>query len=404
MVQALPVFMMIEVAKKSFDHREIQKATAAIKAGQWSSGKRVTEFEHRFAKYLNQKFCVTTNSGSSANLLAITALTSPRLGDSRLKSGDEVITVAAGFPTTINPIIQNRFVPVFIDIDLITLNIQSQLLTKALSRKTKAVFLAHTLGIPFDVAGIKKFCRTHKLFLIEDNCDGLGSTYKGKLTGTFGDLATYSFYPAHHMTMGEGGAVATNNPKLAKVLFALRDWGRYLDEPQPHTGNLPADYDQRYIFYEMGYNFKITEMQAAIGLAQLQKLPRFTAERIINGNYLMQELTNLPGLIIHHPPSHSQPSWFGFPITIDPKAPFTRQDFVKFLHQHKIDTRLLLAGNVTKQPYFLSLKPKYRTVGALTNTNIVANQTLWIGCNPQVTKPQLQYIVASIKQFLSRHD
>lgn len=393
----------IEVGKKSSNHHEINNVFSAVKAGQWSSGKLVAQFERRFAQFLGRKFCVTVNSGSSANLLAVTALTSSRLGDKRLKPKDEIITLAAGFPTTVNPIIQNGLVPVFIDIDLTTLNAQPKLLAKALSRKTKAVFLAHTLGIPFDLLTITKFCRAHKLFLIEDNCDALGSTYKGKLTGTFGDLSTFSFYPAHHMTMGEGGAVTANHPLLAKIVTALRDWGRYLDEPHPHTGQLPPDYDQRYIFYEMGYNFKITEMQAAIGLAQLNKLPKFISRRITNGNYLSQHLTGLPGLIIHQPLPHSQPSWFGFPITVDPRAPFTRQQLIKFLHFQRIDTRLLLAGNITKQPYFISGHYHHRVVGKLANTNIIASQTLWIGCNQQVTQRMLQYIVSSLQQFTHRY-
>ncbi len=393
----------IEVGKKSFDHQEISAAIKAIKAGHWSAGPLVAKFERRFAKFLGRKFCLTVNSGSSANLLAITALTSPRLGPRRLQPGDEVITTAAGFPTTVNPIIQNQLVPVFIDIDLTTLNAQPQLLTKALSRTTRAVFLAHTLGIPFDVTNIKQFCRIHKLFLIEDNCDALGSTYRGKLTGTFGDLATHSFYPAHHMTMGEGGAVVTDHPLLAKIIASLRDWGRYLSEPRPQSGKLPADYDHRYIFYELGYNLKITEMQAALGLAQLKKLPRFTRRRIKNTNFLAHHLTGLPGLITHQPTPKSQPSWFGFPLTVSPTAPFIRQQLVSFLKRHHIDTRLLLAGNITKQPYFLSLKPPHRIIRPLTNTNIVASQTFWIGCSPALTRPILQYVVATIKKFINLH-
>ena len=393
----------IEVGKKSYDRHEINHVISAVKAGHWSSGKLVAQFERRFARYLDRKYCLTTNSGSSANLLAITALTSYRLGSKRLKPGDEIITLAAGFPTTVNPIIQNRLVPVFVDIDLATLNINPAMLTQALSRKTRAVFLAHTLGVPFDLSIVTKFCKARKLFLIEDNCDGLDSTYKSKLTGTFGDLSTFSFYPAHHMTMGEGGAVTTSNPLLAKIVTALRDWGRYLDEPQPQIGNLPKDYDQRYIFYEMGYNLKITEMQAALGLAQLKKLPRFTSRRVSNGDYLVKHLTGLPGLIIHQPLPHSQPSWFGFPLTVDPRAPFTRQQFIKFLHRQRIDTRLLLAGNITKQPYFISGRYHHRVIGKLTHTDTAASQTLWIGCNPQVTKPMLKFIVAVIKQFLARY-
>lgn len=393
----------IEVGQKSYDQREINSIISAAKAGHWSAGKLVARFEHRFARYLGRQHCLAVNSGSSANLLAVTALTSHRLKHRRLKPGDEIITTACGFPTTINPILQNQLVPVFIDIDLSTLNAKPQLLAKAFSRKTRAVFLAHTLGIPLDLSAVIKFCRQHKLFLIEDNCDALGSTYKGKPTGTFGDLSTFSFYPAHHMTMGEGGAVTTDNPVLAKIITALRDWGRYLDEPHPYTGQLPADYDQRYIFYEMGYNFKITEMQAGLGLAQLNKLPRFIRRRITNGNYLRHHLSSLPGLIIHNPLSYSQPSWFGFPITVDPHALFTRQQLVRFLHRRHIDTRLLLAGNIVKQPYFISIKPRHRIVDKLTNTDIVAHQTLWIGCNQQINQSMLKYIIASLKQFISRY-
>ncbi len=393
--------MKVEVAKKSYDHHEVAQAIAAVKAGQWSAGKLVARFEFRFAKYLSQKFCVTANSGSSANLLAVTALTSHRLGDRRLKPGDEVITVAAGFPTTINPIIQNRLVPVFIDIDLNTLNAQPQLLNKAISRKTKAVFLAHTLGIPFNLTKVGQFCRAHKIFLIEDNCDALGSTYKGKLTGTFGNLATFSFYPAHHMTMGEGGAVVTNDPLLAKIIFALRDWGRYLDEPHPHTGSLPSDYDQRYVFYEMGYNFKITEMQAAIGLAQLKKISSFTRHRVFNGNYLTKSLSGLKNLITHHPLPQTQPSWFGFPLLVKDSSPFNRDEIVRHLEENKIATRMLFGGNLLKQPAYQNIR--YRAIGGLENTDLVMNNLFWIGVYPGLTPEKLKFMVSKLLELFAAH-
>lgn len=395
----IPGKTWIEVAQKTFDHREIQLGFNALIEGHWSQGKYVHKFEEKFSTWLGRKHCITTNSGSSALLLAITALTSPMLKNRQLKSGDEIITVAAGFPTTVNPIIQNSLTPVFVDINLDSLNIDTTQLEKARSSKTKAIVLAHTLGIPFDIQAIKSFCRQHQLFLIEDNADSLGSKYKGKYTGTFSDMSTHSFYPAHHMTMGEGGAVVTNSNVFEQILRSLRDWGRYLKKPIKKRGLLPPDYDQRYTFYELGYNLKITEMQAALGLAQLNKLKAFTKKRIQNGKFLSTKLASSKYLIIHRPNKYSQPSWFGFPITVKPRAPFTRQQLVRFLHKHKIDTRLLLAGNLTKQPYFKNLITQYKVIGKLTNTDIVMRRTFWVGCSPSLKPRALKYVTEMIKKY-----
>ena len=352
---------------------------------------------------------LTTNSGSSANLLALTALTSPSLGDRMLKPGDEVITVAAGFPTTVNPILQNNLVPVFVDVDIPTYNIDVSQLEQAYSDKTKAVMIAHTLGNPFNLAEVKSFTDRHNIWLIEDCCDALGTTYNGKKVGTFGDIATLSFYPAHHITMGEGGAVFTQSSELKKLVESFRDWGRdcYCDPGCDDTcgkrfeqqlGTLPKGYDHKYTYSHLGYNLKITDMQAACGLAQMERLPEFIEQRIKNFVYLKDKLSSVEAfLILPEATLNSEPSWFGFPITLKEESGVNRVDLLKYLDQNKIGSRLLFAGNLTRQPYFKN--QKYRVSGELINTDRIMNQTFWIGVYPGLNNAHLDYVVTKIEEF-----
>ena len=374
-----------------------------------TTGKNTGAFEKKFADFLGVKYCLITNSGSSANLLAISALTSPKLKEKRLKPGDEVITIACGFPTTLNPIIQNNLTPVFIDIELGSYNIDADKIEKAISKKTKAIFIAHTLGNPFNIDQVQKIAKKHNLWLIEDNCDALGSKYKGKHTGTFGDISTASFFPAHHMTMGEGGAVLTNNFELKKIIASFRDWGRdcWCESGQDNTcrkrfsqqlGKLPFGYDHKYTYSHIGYNLKATDMQAAIGLAQLKKLPFFIEKRIENFNSIHKILEPYQKyLLLPKVEKNCQPSWFGFPILIKKTAPFSRNDMVNYLEDNKIATRMLFGGNLIKQPAYADIK--YRTYGKLHNTDIVMNDLLWIGVYPGIKKEQINYISKIIKKF-----
>jgi CDP-6-deoxy-D-xylo-4-hexulose-3-dehydrase len=363
---------------------------------------------------MNVPFTILTNSGSSANLLALMSLTSPKLGERRLGPGDEVITVAAAFPTTVNPIIQAGCVPVFVDINLETLNIDSLKIEKAITKKTKAIFLAHTLGNLFNLNKIMKIARNNNLFVIEDACDALGSSYNGQLVGTFGDIGTFSFYPAHHITMGEGGALVTKNPQLKIIIKSFRDWGRdcHCDTGSDNTcqkrfdwklGKLSYGFDHKFIYSHLGYNLKLTEMQAAVGLAQLEKLPGFIKKRKENFKLLYDGLKKYDKYFIFLKPlQESKPSWFGFPITLKKGIGFNRKKMVDYLEKNKIRTRMLFSGNITKQPYFENIN--YRIAGTLKNTDYVMENTFWIGVYPGITDEMIKYIIKKIDEFLEVHN
>lgn len=367
-----------------------------------TAGRFATEFERSFAQSFGTKFALLVNSGSSANLVAFTALTSPRLGDRRIKRGDEVITVAAGFPTTVNPIIQNGCVPVFVDVLLGTYEIDITKLEAALSPKTKAVMIAHTLGNAFDVKAVKEFCDRHGLWLVEDCCDALGATVDGKPIGTYGDIATVSFYPAHHITMGEGGAVCMSNVQLKLAAESIRDWGRdcWCPPGKDNTckkrydwqlGDLPEGYDHKYIYSHIGYNLKVSDMQAAVGVSQLKKLPGFIERRRENFNYLSSKMADLEGdLILPKSLKGSSPSWFGFALTVEPRAGITRNALVKRLESEKIGTRLLFGGHLLKQPAYKGIE--HRVVGDLKNTERIMHDTFWVGVWPGLEKVHLDYI------------
>lgn len=368
------------------------------------------QFETNFAKTLGLRKAHLVNSGSSANLLAISALTSPQLVDRQLKPGDEVITVAAGFPTTVNPILQNGMVPVFVDVELGTYNATVEAVAAAIGPKTKAIALAHTLGNPYQVAEIAQLAADHELWLVEDNCDALGTTYNGKLTGTFGDLATVSFYPAHHITMGEGGVVATNDLHLARIVESMRDWGRdcWCNPGEDdrcakrfkwQLGTLPEGYDHKYIYSHIGYNLKATDQQAALGVTQLKKLPRFAEARRRNWRRLSEGLAGLPHLLLPRATPGSDPSWFGFVITVQPDAPFTKRALVAFLENRKIGTRQLFAGNLTRHPAYEGAN--YRVVGDLTNSDIITEHSFWIGVHPGLSDEMVDYMVESVREFVT---
>ena len=384
--------------------------------GWLTTGRFNDEFENRLAKFLNVRYLMTVNSGSSANLVAFNTLTSPKLGDRAIQPGDEVIGVAAGFPTTVNPILQYGAVPVFVDVELETYNIDVSKIEQAITPKTKAIMLAHTLGNPYNLDVITALCKKHKLWLIEDCCDALGSTYNGQLVGTFGDIGTLSFYPAHHITMGEGGAVFMNSGKLKKIAESFRDWGRdcYCPPGQDNTcnnrfcwtakkigGSLPDGYDHKYTYSHLGYNLKITDMQAACGLAQLQKAPEFIRRRKENFAFLKDRLKSCEEfLILPEATPKAEPSWFGFPITLRENAPISRHELLACLDAKKIGTRLLFAGNLTRQPYMQDRK--YRVNGDLTNTDIVMNNTFWIGVQPSLTEEMLAFAADSIREVLCK--
>jgi CDP-4-dehydro-6-deoxyglucose reductase, E1 len=374
-----------------------------------TTGRFNDEFEAKLAKLLGVQFLITVNSGSSANLVAFSALTSPKLGERAIKPGDEVIGVAAGFPTTVNPILQFGAVPVFVDVELGTYNIDVTKLEAAISPKTKAIMLAHTLGNPYNLDAITAICKKYNLWLVEDCCDALGSTYNGKMVGTFGDIGTMSFYPAHHITMGEGGAVFTNNPELKMIAESFRDWGRdcYCAPGKDNTcgkrfcwklGTLPEGYDHKYTYSHLGYNLKITDMQAACGVAQIDRAMGFVQARKDNFKFLKERLqTCAEFLILPQATENSDPSWFGFPLTIKQEANVSRVDLLQYLDQHKIGTRLLFAGNLTRQPYMVGRN--YRVSGELTNTDVVMNDTFWIGVYPGLTKEMLEYAATKIEEF-----
>ncbi|OGY50267.1 MAG: lipopolysaccharide biosynthesis protein RfbH [Candidatus Buchananbacteria bacterium RIFCSPHIGHO2_02_FULL_45_11b] len=406
----------IPASGKFFGAEELVAMTQAVLEGWWTEGRYAEEFENKFAGWLGVKYCTTTNSGSSANLIAVAALTSFRLGEKRLKPGDEVITIAAGFPTTVNPLIVNQLVPVFVDIEIETLNIKADDLEKAVSQKTKAVILPHNIGNAFNLKAVKALCEKRQLWLIEDCCDALGTTYDGKLVGTFGDLATFSFYAGHHMAMGEGGAVVTSDEFLNRIVRSVRDWGRDCQCKTGHDntcgkrfvwklGDLPEGYDHKFIFSEIGYNLRITDIQAALGLVQLEKLPIFTQRRKDNFSYLLNKLKEFEKyFILPKAENLSEPSWFGFYLTLKPNCPFKRFDLVQFLETNKILTRLILAGNLCRQPYFLNYNVKYRKADNLANTDIVMNNSFWVGCYHGLNKEHMEYIYQNIKKFIDQYD
>lgn len=410
----IPGKSMVSYADRIYDEKEIINLIDASLDFWLTSGKYAKEFEEKFAKFLGIKHCLLTNSGSSANLLAISALTSSKLKEKRLKPGDEVITVACGFPTTLNPIIQNNLVPVFVDIDLGTYNIEAKKIEKAISKKTKAIFVAHTLGNPIDLNEIMKIVKKYNLWLIEDNCDALGSQYNGKYTGTFGHISTFSFYPAHHITMGEGGALVTNDFNLKKIISSFRDWGRdcWCEPGQDNTckkrfswklGKLPYGYDHKYIYSHIGYNLKVTDFQAAIGVAQLKKLSSFIKDRKRNFNYIYNFLKKYEKyLILPEKEKGSDPSWFGFPILVKEKAPFNRSEIVNYLEENKIATRMLFGGNLTKQPAYQ--KSKYRIHDDLKNTDLVMNNLFWIGVYSGITKEKINYIFKVFTDFFKKYE
>ena len=404
----------VNYAGRVFDEKELTHLVDASLEFWLTYGRYSREFEAKFAEYLGIRFALLVNSGSSANLLAFMALTSPLLGDRKIHRGDEVITVAAGFPTTVAPILQYGAVPVFVDVEAATANIDVSRLENAVSEKTKAVMIAHTLGNPFNIHAVKAFCEKHNLWLIEDNCDALGSKYDGKFTGTWGDIGTSSFYPPHHMTMGEGGAVYTNDPLLKKILLSMRDWGRdcWCDSGVDNTcgcrfskqfGKLPAGYDHKYVYSHFGYNLKATDLQAAIGCAQLEKLPFFTEKRKENFRVLYDGVKDLPQLRLFSKYPESDPSWFGFLMTLTDRAEFTRNELVKHLESKKIQTRNLFAGNLVKHPCFDSLKEgtDYRIASPLENTDKIMNDAFWIGLYPGMERKHLKYMFDTIRIFVA---
>ncbi len=400
---------MVTFAGRVYDEEEMVNLVDSSLDFWLTTGRYAGEFEIEFAKYMQKKYCLLTTSGSSANLLALTALTSPILGERRLKKGDEVITVAAGFPTTVNPIIQNGLIPVFVDVEIGTYNIKVEELEKALSDNTRAIMIAHTLGNPFNLEVVMTFSKKNKLFVIEDCCDAVGSLYNGKMVGTFGDIATVSFYPAHHITMGEGGAVLTDNPYLERAIKSFRDWGRdcYCEPGSNDTckrrfigqyGTLPKGYDHKYVYSHIGYNLKITDMQAAIGLAQLKKLSGFVNKRKENFKKLYDGLKKYEEyLILPYATENSEPSWFAFPITVKANNKFTKNDIVAYLEENKILTRQLFAGNITRQPAYEEIE--YRIVGELSNTDYIMNNTFFIGVYPGIDNVKMEYIIEVFTKF-----
>ena len=399
----------VPVSGKVLDPNDFVALVDSSLDGWLTAGRFTEQFQRGLAKYVGARSSVFVNSGSSANLLALSALTSPKLGKKALKPGDEVLTVAMGFPTTVNPIIQNRLRPVVVDVELGTYDAKPQMLREAIGPKTRAIMMAHTLGNPFDLGLVQELCKEHGLWLIEDSCDALGSTYDGQRTGSFGDTATASFYPAHHITTGEGGAVFVKSPLVRKQVESFRDWGRdcYCETGHDNTclkrfgwtlGDLPEGYDHKYTYGHIGYNLKATDMQAALGLSQLAKLDSFVARRRENFDYLYKRLKKTPGLILPEATPKSEPSWFGFPITLDPDLDVNREDLLRFLDERLIGTRLMFAGNILRQPAYKDVD--FRVVGDLTNTDIIMRRTFWVGVFPGLTEQMLDYIADSIIEFV----
>ncbi len=406
----IPGKSSIPVSGRVFGGKEIQMLVSSSLDFWLTTGRFNEEFEKRLGKFLGVKFVITTNSGSSANLLALSSLTSEQLGEKSLKPGDEVITVAAGFPTTVNPILQNNLIPIFIDVQIPSYVIDENLIEENITKKTKAIMIAHTLGNAFNIKKITDIARKHNLWLIEDCCDALGTTYDEKFVGTFGDLSTLSFYPAHHITMGEGGAVLTNNPQLKRIVESFRDWGRdcYCPTGKSNTcgkrfewklGDLPFGYDHKYTYSHVGYNLKITDMQAAIGLAQLDRLPEFIKIRKENFELLYSGLSSFEKfLILPSSSENCKPSWFGFPITVKDNIPFSKESLVNYLTSKLVDTRPIFAGNLIKQPYFKN--KTFRTSKTLSNTDKIMNQSFWIGVFPGLSKDMLEYTIKQFETFI----
>jgi CDP-6-deoxy-D-xylo-4-hexulose-3-dehydrase len=406
----VPGQTVVPPSGKVIGAQELKNMVDASLDGWLTTGRFNAEFEKKLAAFIGIKHLITVNSGSSANLVAFSTLTSPKLGERAIQKGDEVIGVAAGFPTTVNPILQFGAVPVFVDVDPLTHNIDASKIEAAISPKTKAIMLAHSLGNPFNLDVVTALCKKHNLWLVEDCCDALGTTYRGQMVGTFGDIGTLSFYPAHHITMGEGGAVFTNNDELKTIAESFRDWGRdcYCQPGKDNTcgkrfcqqlGDLPHGYDHKYTYSHLGYNLKITDMQAACGLAQLEKAPEFIQARKNNFAFLKERLKDCEEYVhLPEPTEHSDPSWFGFPITLKDNCPVTRLDLLTYLDQNKVGTRLLFAGNLTRQPYMAGAS--YRISGNLTNTDNVMNNTFWIGVQPALTREMLEFAAAKIESYL----
>ena len=406
----LPGETVIPPSGKVIGAQELKNMVDASLDGWLTAGRFNAEFEKKLAAFIGIKHLITVNSGSSANLVAFNALTSPKLGERAIQKGDEVIGVASGFPTTVNPILQFGAVPVFVDVDPVSHNIDASKIEAAIGPKTKAVMLAHSLGNPFNLDIVTALCKKYNLWLVEDCCDALGTTYRGQMVGTFGDIATLSFYPAHHITMGEGGAVFTKHDELKTIAESFRDWGRdcYCLPGKDNTcgkrfcqklGDLPHGYDHKYTYSHLGYNLKITDMQAACGLAQLEKASEFIQARKDNFAFLKKRLKDCEEFL-HLPEAteHSDPSWFGFPITLKDNAPVTRLDLLTYLDQNKVGTRLLFAGNLTRQPYMIGAN--YRISGDLTNTDNVMNNTFWIGVQPALTREMLEFAASKIESYL----
>jgi CDP-6-deoxy-D-xylo-4-hexulose-3-dehydrase len=406
----IPGKTKINYAGRVYDEKELISLVDSALDFWLTAGRFAKQFEKEFADFLGVKHCLLTNSGSSANLLAVSALTSPTLNEKQLKPGDEVITVAAGFPTTVNPIVQNNLIPVFIDVNLGTYNIQYDKIEAAISDRTKAIFIAHTMGNPFNLEAVMEIVKKHDLWLIEDNCDALGSRYNGKYTGTFGHIATFSFYPPHHITMGEGGALVTNDTKLKRLIESFRDWGRDCwCEPGCDNscgkrfgwqlGDLPFGYDHKYIYSHIGFNLKLTDMQAAIGVEQLKKLPSFIDARKRNFKLLYHGLIKYEKyFILQEAENEADPSWFGFLLTVRENAGFTKNDIVKYLEENKITTRMLFAGNIIRHPCFKNIN--YRIFGELKNTDRIMNYTFWIGLYPGLTNEMISYILTVFDEFI----
>jgi CDP-6-deoxy-D-xylo-4-hexulose-3-dehydrase len=401
---------VVPVSGKVLDPEDFAALVDASLDGWLTAGRFHTLFERALARYVGTRKAIFVNSGSSANLVALSGLTSQKLGARALKRGDEVLTVAAGFPTTLNPIIQNGLRPVVVDIELGTYDAIAEGLREAIGPKTRGVMMAHTLGNPFDLGTVRELCQEHGLWLVEDSCDALGSTYDGRRTGSFGDTATLSFYPAHHITTGEGGAVLVKSPLVSKQVESFRDWGRdcYCETGHDNTcnkrfewqlGGLPVGYDHKYIYSHIGYNLKATDLQASLGLSQLNKVEGFVAARKSNFAHLQKRLDGVEGLILPRATPRSDPSWFGFPITLDPDHPVDREALMRFLDSRKIGTRLLFGGNLTKQPAYRNVD--FRVVGNLTNTDIVMNRTFWVGVFPGLTPAMLDFVAESITDFVT---
>ncbi|MCG2798741.1 MAG: lipopolysaccharide biosynthesis protein RfbH [Cellulomonas sp.] len=406
----IPGESTVPVSGKVLDGDDLAALVDASLDGWLTAGRFTTQFQDSLADYVGTRAASFVNSGSSANLVALSGLTSPKLGKRALKPGDEVITVASGFPTTLNPILQNGLVPVFVDVELGTYDAIGEQLREAVGPKTRAIMMAHTLGNPFDLDLVQELCKEHKLWLVEDSCDALGSTYRGKRTGSFGDTATVSFYPAHHITTGEGGMVFTKHPLVTRQVESFRDWGRdcYCETGQDNTcdkrfewqlGDLPLGYDHKYTYSHIGYNLKGTDMQAALGVSQLTKLDGFVAARKANFAYLMQRFAEVEGLILPRATEHSDPAWFGFPITLADDLAVDREELMRFLDAHHVGTRLIFAGNLLRQPAYRGIER--RVIGDLRNSDTVMNRSFWLGVYPGLTRAQLDYAADAVIAFIT---